>query len=103
MSIYKGMLEASVLTIDENGEPVVPYYGKEAVESYLKEYLGKNISNYAKDYTINANFHDENGEYCTDYCREVAITLHAKINFLYKYEKTQTFLVIGRDQIWKKN
>lgn len=104
MSIYKGMLEASVLTIDESGEPVVPYYSKEIVQEYVVNYLEKNLKRYTKDYTVNTDFVDENqSQYCTDFCREVKITLKAKINFFYKYEKTQRFLVVTKDQIWKKN
>ena len=99
MSIYKGMLEASVLTIDENGEPVIPYYSKEAIETYVDDYLETNIKRYSKDYKVQTVFVDKDEGYCTDFCREVSIKLTAKINFLYKYEKTQTFLVVGRDEI----
>lgn len=93
------MLEASVLTIDENGEPVVPYYSKDEVGSYVSTYLEKNIDKYSKSYFVETSFHGNDGEFCTDYCREVSIRLYAKINRLFTYDKTQTFLVAGKDEI----
>ncbi len=93
------MLEASVLTIDENGEPVVPYYSQDAIRTYVKDYLENNIKKYTKEFTVETAFIDNEQGYCVDFCREVSIKLTAKINFLYNYEKTQTFLVVGRDDL----
>ena len=49
MSIYKGMLEASVITVDDNGESTVPYYDKEVLSNYVTTYLENNIKNYVKN------------------------------------------------------
>ena len=94
MSIYKGMLEASVLTIDDDGEPVVPYYDKNTFDNYVDDYLRDKISKYTKDYTVTTSYYaDSSDTVCEDVCRKVSINLNAKINTFYKYDKTQTFLV----------
>ena len=94
MSIYKGMLEASVLTISDNGEPVVPYYNKSKLENYVDDYLKENLSKYIKDYTVNTLYYNDNTDIiCNSNCHKVSISLNAKINALYEYDKTQTFVV----------
>ena len=100
MSIYKGMLEASVLTIDENGEPVVPYYNKESLATYVNEYLKENVEKYTSNYSVNTEYFDSNNSStCTAYCRSVSINLNAKINIFYEYDKTQTFVVRSADSL----
>lgn len=94
MSIYKGMLEASVLTIDEDGEPVVPYYNKERLTSYVDNYLKQNISKYLKEYTVNTMYYNDDLTTLCDYdCRKVSINLKGKINLFYNYDRTQTFVI----------
>lgn len=94
MSIYKGMLEASVLTISDNGEPVVPYYNKVTLEKYVDDYLKENISRYTKEYTVNTKyFNDDSYTICESNCHKVSINLKTTINAFYKYDKTQTFVV----------
>ena len=99
MSIYKGMLEASVLTIEDNGEPVVPYYNKNTVEIYIDNYLKENISKYTKEYTVNTKYYTENSTTTCEFeCRKVSINLKAKINTFYKYDRTQTFVVRSAEE-----
>ena len=94
MSIYKGMLEASVLTISDDGEPVVPYYNKVRFEEYVDSYLKQNISKYLKEYTVNTKYYsDDLYTVCESSCRKVSINLKANINVFYKYDKTQTFVI----------
>lgn len=98
MSIYKGMLEASVLTIADDGEPVVPYYNKETVSRYIDNYLEENISKYTKEYTVNTKYYEDDlYTVCESSCRKLSITLKAKINLFYDYERTQTFAVRSAD------
>ena len=33
MSIFKGMFEASMITIDEYGEPIIPFYNKNSIKN----------------------------------------------------------------------
>lgn len=94
MSIYKGMLEASVLTIDDKGEPVMPYYNKERLTSYVDNYLKQNISKYLKEYTVNTRYYnDDLTTLCDSDCRKVSINLIGKINLFYNYDRTQTFVI----------
>ena len=94
MSIYKGMLEASVLTISDDGEPVVPYYNKVRFEEYVDSYLKQNISKYLKEYIVNTRYYsDDQYTVCESSCRKASINLKANINVFYKYDKTQTFVI----------
>ena len=100
MSIFKGMLEASVMTIDIHGEPVVPYYNKNRVVEYSNTYLSKDISRFTKDFTIDIVFYNKETDLlCDDYCNKVKISLNAKINSFYSYDKSQTFVIRSKDEI----
>ena len=104
MSIYKGMLEASVLTIDDGGEPVEPYYNKTRLEQYVHDYLDKNISRYTTDYTITTKYYvKDSDKVCTSFCRKVKVSLKAKINLLFDYEKSQTFTIRDKDELWTRS
>ena len=88
------MLEASVLTIADNGEPVVPYYNAATFNNYVNNYLEDNISKYTKEYTVTTKyFKDDGTTLCISNCHKVSINLKAKINTFYNYDKTQTFVV----------
>ena len=100
MSIYKGMLEASVLTIDDNGEPVEPYYNLTTLDNYVEGYLKDNISRYTSDYTFTTKYlSKKNNSVCTSFCRRVELTLKAKVNVLFNYEKSQTFTIRDKDEL----
>ena len=60
MSIYKGMIEASVVTINDQGEPIIPYYSQTTLNSYVDDYLKTNISKYVKEYTLNTLYLEDN-------------------------------------------
>ncbi len=100
LSIYKGMLEACVLTINDKGEPIKPYYNKEKVESYVVTYLKKNISRYATDYLLETKYYDENfTKETTSFIRGISIKLKAKVNVMYNYEKEQRFFIQSRENL----
>ena len=100
MSVYKGMLEASVVTIDKHGEPTIPYYDENKVVEYSNSYLSKNIAKYTKDYSIDITFFDkESGYLCNESCEKVKINLKAKINFFYTYDKSQIFIIKSGDEL----
>ena len=100
MSVYKGMLEASVVTIDKHGEPTIPYYDENKVVEYSNNYLSKNIAKYTKDYSIDITFFDkESGYLCNESCEKVKINLKAKINFFYTYDKSQIFIIKSGDEV----
>ena len=94
MSIYKGMIEASVVTINDQGEPIIPYYSQTTLNSYVDDYLKTNISKYVKEYTLNTLYLEDNlYNVCDENCRVVSINLKAKINAFYEYDRTQTFAI----------
>lgn len=100
MSVYKGMLEASVATVDIHGEPTIPYYDAKKVVEYSDSYLSKNIARYATDYKIDITFFNkETGLLCESGCGKVKINLKAKINFFYNYDKSQIFVVKSGDEL----
>ena len=102
LSMYKGMLEASVVTIDDNGEPIYPYYEKGYIRSYVSSYLTTNISKYTKSYTLTLTFYNDDGvtvSTSTDKSRCVKFNLKANINYLFKYDKTQTYSIKSKENI----
>lgn len=103
LSIYKGMLESCIVSIDDQGEPIFPYFNKELVEKNSEMYLKENIERYVENYDLLINYFDKKGgEICEDRCRYITIKLDAKINFFYNYSKTQSFSIISRDQLWMR-
>lgn len=104
MSIYKGMLEASVITIDDNGEPIIPYFNESTIDYYVENYLERNIKKYVKEYTLDIDYLDKTShELCQEDCREINLNLKAKINLFFTYDKNQTFVVRSYEELWMKN
>jgi len=99
-SIYKGMLEASIVTIGTNGEPTIPYYNTLAVGNYISKYMNENVSRYSKNYTVKTKYtKKDTGGYCLNNCDKLEITLNAEINIFYKYSKTQTFVISNESEL----
>lgn len=103
MSIYKGVFEASLITIDESGHQIEPFYNKAVLEHYLVTYLKDNLDKYDVSYKVKIYYFDrDNNELCYDErCRDVNVTLKANINYFFKYEKSQNFSVLTREEYGK--
>lgn len=100
LSIYKGMLEACVITVDTKGEPIKPIYNKQKVEDYVLTYLEENIKKYSKNFNLKTTYYDENFKNKTNVeIRGISITLNAKINSFYTYEKEQRFSIWSKDNL----
>ena len=99
MSLYKGMFEACSVTVDTNGEPVMPFYNMIEMKSYLDGYFNENLNKYVKDYTYSYHFLTPTNTYCTTLCRKVEIRLTANINSLYKYDRTEVFTIVDGDTL----
>lgn len=100
MSIYKGTLEASSITVDENGEPVLPYYDQDSINDYIYSYLNANISKFTKNYEVNIYYYKRDfTEYCVSHCSNISINLKAKINIFYSYDNTLSFYVSSREEL----
>ena len=101
MSIYKGMLEACLITINASGEPIFPYFDKEQVNEYVVNYLDKNISRYSRNYSVKTTYLVRNSDtmVCSSKCSVVKISLNAKINAFIDYSKEQTFVVRSEEEV----
>ena len=95
MSIYKGLFEASVITIDDSGEPTMPYFNKVKVESYVDTYLKDNLSKYSKNYTVDVSYPSSKEDAPT----RVQIGLTAEINTFYSYQKERVFYIESADNL----
>ena len=95
------MFEASTITVDKSGEPVTPYYNEELVSYYLQNYFKENLKKYVSDYKVKVYFFNrDTDELCfTHDCRDMNITLTAKINLFFTYEKSQDFSVYERGEL----
>lgn len=93
MSIYRGLIEASIAYIDEEGEPIDPYFKKDILETYLTNYFQENLTRYVTHYTASIyyfNYEDET--VCTSkYCQAVKVSLDCQINFMFHYSKARIF------------
>lgn len=105
MSMYRGIFEASTVSVSESGNPIFPYYEKTLLKTYIANYLDDNLPKYVSDYKYDCTFFDRNSSnVCTsNICRDVRVSLTAKINEFYTYEKTQTFSVYQKGNLWTKN
>ena len=99
MSIYRGMFEACAVTVDLDGEPSSPYYSKDEMDTYIDEYFKDNLSKYVSSYTVEYSFLNADGNICSLNCNRIQIHLTADINTFYKYDKTQTFLIVDGDTL----
>lgn len=94
------MLEACVLTVNDSGEPVKPYYNETKVNEYVISYLDKNICRYSKNYALTTSYFDENfTKSTTEFSRGISISLKAKINFFTTYEKEQRFSITSKEEL----
>ncbi len=96
------MYEASVITVGNDGEPIYPYFDQNILSNYIHTYFEKNLTRYTTNYTLDVAFYDqEGGNKCqiNDMSRCVEVSLKADINFLFKYDKTQKFLIKDRPNL----
>ena len=105
LSIYRGIFEASTVSVDDSGEPVEPFFDEHILKIYLSDYLKDNLNPYCKEYTVKLYFfnRDDDTICFNNMCRDVSVTLKAEINYLFNYNKTQIFSVYSRDELWMKN
>lgn len=101
MSIYKGMLEACLITINDNGEPIFPYFKETQINEYVVNYLDKNISKYTRDFSVETKYlvKDSIDLTCKSKCRVLKISLNAKIHAFLNYQKDQTFIVRSEEEV----
>ena len=100
MSMYRGIFEASSISIDKNGSPTIPYFDQNLLMNYIAKYLDDNLPKYVTNYEYDCKFIDRNTlEICSEMCRDVTVTLKAEINDFYTYDKTQTFSVYQRGNL----
>lgn len=99
--MYKGVIEKSVATIDENGIECAPYYVKSVLKQNVTDYFDTNLPKYVTHYQASIYyFSKNNGTICTSkYCSAVRITLKADINYLFKYEKARDFYIANSKTI----
>lgn len=101
LSLYRGVFEASTITVDENGSPIEPYYDKDLVNYYLVNYFKNTLSKYVTDYQVKIYYFDRDTglEIFDEKCRDVNVTLKAKINYFFTYEKSENYSIIQRGEL----
>ena len=98
MSVYKGMFEACAVTVDSNGNPILPYYNMDKMSDYINNYFKANLSKYVKDYKVTYLYlGNEELLFCLENCRKIRISLDAKINTFFHYEKSEVFTIQDGD------
>lgn len=102
LSSYKGMYEASVVTVGSDGEPIYPYFDRPTLKEYVHTFIEEKLTRYTTKYALVMNFYKEDGvTECSkdELARCVKINLKADINFLFTYDKSQSFSIKDRENI----
>lgn len=103
LSSFKGMYEASVVTINNSGEPIKPYFNQNIVMTYVTNYLEKNLQKYVTGYDLNVKFYYiDGGSECstsTEKARCVKVSLNAKINSLFTYNNEKTYSIKEKQEL----
>lgn len=98
LNLYRGVIEASLITVGEDGEPTYPYFDEVTLKENLYSYLDENITRYVTHYTTGIYYFDLEDELmCTSHhCSGVKITLKADINYFFHYENAKSYVVNKR-------
>lgn len=106
LSSYKGIYEASVITVGDDGEPIYPYFSQSLLGQYIHDFVEEKVTRYATNHELSYVFYKEDGvSECgeDDLARSIKIRLKADINYLFSYDKTQTFSIKDKESVWMKN
>lgn len=96
--MYKGVVESSVLSIDEEGNPCAPYFSKKLFEINAEQYFAMNLPRYVEHYVTSYYYFNLNDKsFCTSYCQGVKVSLKADISSLYKYDKAKEFYIVKKN------
>ena len=95
LSMYKGMFEASVIYVGENGKPCKPYFNKELLKEYVTNYFERELTTYVTHYEASIYYFDkDDGMMCTSKtCDSVRISLDCDINYFFHFSKARDFYI----------
>lgn len=102
LSSYKGLYEASVVTVGDDGEPIFPYFDRSILSSYIHTFIEEKVVRYTTNCQLSYDFYTQDGvTQCgvNDLPRCVKINLKAKINYLFNYDKIQTFSIKDKNNV----
>lgn len=101
LTMYKGVFEASVSSLDKNAKDIKPYFNKNKLEEYVTKYLEDNLTKYVTSYQASIYYFNKSDDtLCTSqYCRAVRITLKTDINYFFHYEKAKNIYINSKDEI----
>lgn len=102
MSCFKGVYEASVVTVDRKGEPIYPYFDKKVFTEYVNTFIDQNVGKFTNDYTLTISFFKDDGvteSALVVYPKSVKVSLDAKVNSLFEYSKSQKFTILEKETL----
>ncbi len=92
--LYHCVFEMSTNDLDEEANPIKPFFVKDKLIKNVEAYLDNNITRYTNEYVTAYYFYNpDDGSYCTSYCRGVRISLKAQLDIFYKFEKARNYYV----------
>lgn len=106
MSTYKGLYEVCAVTVGVDGEPIYPYFDKNILTNYVSDFIEQNVRKFVPSYDLSIKFYTLGETYeCQedDLARTVKVKLKARINYLFTFDKEQTFSIQERNNTWMKN
>lgn len=96
------MYEACAITVGNDGEGIYPYFSQPLLSNYIESFIGEKVTRYATNHTLTYEFYKQDSiTKCSesDLARCVKIRLQAYINYLFKYDKTQTFSIKDKNSV----
>ena len=96
------MYEACVITVGEDGEQIYPYFDQHLLGEYIHAFIEEKVTRYATNCELTYDFYTQDGvSKCgpNDLARCVKINLKAKINYLFTYDKNQTFSIKDKNNV----
>lgn len=102
LSTYKGLYESCTITVGEDGQPIYPFFNQNLLTNYVTNFIDENVGKFVTSYDLTINFYaldgiTECGE--DDLARTAKISLNADINYLFHYNKEQSFTVEERTNL----
>ncbi|MDY6431049.1 MAG: hypothetical protein SPL00_04605 [Bacilli bacterium] len=79
LGLYKGAIEVGVITFDNEGREIVPYFNKLRVVSSVTSYYRLNLKKYVLSYSISYQWTKLTVVFGDEYYRGVIITLDTSI------------------------
>lgn len=91
MLLQRAIMEYSVITCDEEH---YPYYDQDLLKRGIDDYFKNNLPRYVNHYKAGIYYMNDDESFCmNNHCHIVQVSLYAKINYFYAFNKAMVFTI----------